>query len=151
MFIHQIPTNILDNGNLMGGFLKRRNTVEAGLILVGMFLIFKIALFAVPFMIRVVLFVIFAICPAIIALMGIGNESLSEALFTFISYKKMPEMLSYNLAEMFPETEEEDEAPEKKQKRAEKKAAKKQQKALRTAEKKAEKTAKKLRRKAGIK
>lgn len=149
MYIHQIPTNILDNGNLMGGFLKRRNTIEAGIILLGMFLIFKIALFAVPFMVQVVLFVIFAICPAIIAVMGIGDESLSEALFTYMAYRKTPDMLSFNLAEMFPEEAEDEQKTKdkRKEKREEKKRTKKDKKEA----KKAQRAAKKLRRKAGLK
>lgn len=151
MYRHAIPVNIQDNGNFGNGFLKKRNTVEAAIILGTMFLIFKYALAAVPFFLKTILFVSFAIMPAILAIIGIGNESLSEALITFRNYSKMKSMLPYSLAAygVEPKKQEEEKLSpkEKKKLKAEKKQKRKKEEIERKAQKKTDKIHKKTEKK----
>ena len=139
MYKHIIPTNISDNGNIGNGFLKKRNTVEAITILIIMFIVFKYALFAVPFFLKTILFVTFALFPAIIALIGIGDESLLEALITYRAYSKTKDIIPYSLAAYGEEEKEPESRKERKQRKKEEKERKKEDKAAEKARKKGEK------------
>ena len=105
MYRHIIPVNIMDNGNFAGGFLKKRNTVEAVIIAAVMLIIIKTLLFAVSFLVKTIIFVVLGIMPALLALIGVGDESLSEAFMTYIRYKKARDVLMYNLAALAGEDE----------------------------------------------
>ena len=113
--MHYIPVNVLDNGCVWGTRIKTRNLIEAGVIALGVFLIMKIFLSALP---------------GLIALIGIGNESLSEAAATFLAYRRSKEFLPYNMAALFPEAEKPKEIKKRgrKEKRAEKAAQRKARK-----------------------
>jgi len=103
--MHYIPVNVIDNGCIGGTHIKTRNAVEAGAIALGMFLLMKIFLFAVPVLIWTILFFLFGLFPGLIALIGIGNQSLSEALRTYLSYRRSKELLPYSMAALLPEEE----------------------------------------------
>ena len=143
--MHFIPVNVIDNGFIGGSHFKTRNAIEAGIIALGMFLLMKIVLFAVPVLIWTILFIVFGLFPALIALIGIGNESLSEAIRTYMAYRKTKAFLPYSMSQLFPpgESPKEKEKKGKKEKRAEKKEQKKKKKS----EKKDAKAEKKNRKK----
>lgn len=139
--MHFIPVNVIDNGYIGGTHFKTRNAIEAGVITIGMFLLMKIVLFAVPVLIWTFLFIALGIFPGLIALIGIGNESLSEAIRTYLAYKKTKSFLPYSMSQLFPP----DATPKEKEKKGKKdrKTAKKEQKKEKKEEKKAAKAARK--------
>lgn len=148
MYRHKIPVNVTDNGNFGNGYLKKRNTIEAAIIIFIMFLIFKYLLVAVPLFLKTVLFTTFALMPALIALIGIGDESVTEAIMTYRRYSKMEKVLPYSLTAQ--EVEEEKEKPSRKERREAKKAEKREKKAAKATakvERKTEKIRKKTDRK----
>ena len=128
--MHYIPVNVLDNGCVWGTRIKTRNLIEAGVIALGVFLIMKIFLSALPVIVWTVLFLLFGLFPGLIALIGIGNESLSEAAATFLAYRRSKEFLPYNMAALFPKAEKPKEIKKRgrKEKRAEKAAQRKARK-----------------------
>lgn len=97
MYKHIIPKNISDNGDFFNGEIKKRNLYEAvGIFLVGL-LIHKVAFFAVPFIYKTILFLIFVILPTAFAVVGINDKSLLEALGNIIRYYRMRDILPYSL------------------------------------------------------
>ena len=142
--MHIIPVNVIDNGNILGTGIKTKNAVEAAVIVIGMIIIFKLFLAAVPFMIKTILFIVFALFPGAIALIGVGNESLSEAIRTYRAYKKTKDFLPYSMAELFPEEEKTKGSRIKKKKEGaeQKREVKKEKKARKEEKKRAKKAMK---------
>lgn len=144
--MHIIPANVIDNGYIFGSHIKTRNAIEAAVIALGMLIIMKVFLSALPIIIWTILFIVFGLFPALIALIGIGNDSLSEAIRTYRAYKKTKDFLPYSMAQLFPVEEAEDKKKQKKagkkEKKEEKKAAKEEKKAAKQAAKNAKKAAK---------
>lgn len=130
----------MDNGNFGNGFLKKRNSIEAAIIILVMFIIFKYALFMVPFFLKTILFVTFAVFPAIIALLGIGDESLGEAIMTMRQYSKFKDIIPYSLAAYGVVEEEPGEKLTRKEKKERKKAKAKQKRDAKIAMKAKKKT-----------
>ena len=147
---HIIPINTGSNGNIAGGMLKKRNCFEAVVVLILGFLLFKVALFAVPFLIKTVLFIIFVGVPVGVTLFGIGDNSLFEFLMIQIRYIRKRDMLPYKI-QTFEEEEEKIgfferrklKKKEKKELKKAKKNAKKQKKATKKFDKKVQKRKKK--------
>ena len=147
--MHIIPVNVIDNGNIMGTGFKTKNAVEAAVIVIGMIIVFKLFLAAVPFMIKTILFIVFALFPGAIALIGIGNESLSEAIRTYRAYKKTKDFLPYSMAELFPEEEKEKKTKNKSRRKAEEKPSKEEKKVRKEEKKRAKKAMKAKKRRKG--
>lgn len=149
MYKHIIPVNISADGNLFGGIIKKRNALEASLVLLAGILLFKIFLFALPMMIKTALFILFVIFPAVITLIGINNQSVIELIILVISYKRKPEIYPYNIQ---TDASVEPEPTSFLEKRAAKKEAKKKQKEAKKtakAQMKADKAQYKMDKKAG--
>lgn len=147
--MHIIPVNVIDNGNIMGTGFKTKNAVEAAVIVIGMIIVFKLFLAAVPFMIKTILFIVFALFPGAIALIGIGNESLSEAIRTYRAYKKTKDFLPYSMAELFPEEEKEKKTKNKRRRKAEENPSKEEKKVRKEEKKRAKKAMKAKKRRKG--
>lgn len=97
MYRHIIPVNISADGNLFGGLIKKRNAIEACLIALAGILFFKVFLYALPIIIKTALFVVIVLLPAVIALIGIDNQSVVEKIVSIISYKRKPKVYQYNI------------------------------------------------------
>lgn len=147
--MHFIPVNVIDNGFIGGTHIRTRNAIEAAIIALGVFLFMKIFLYAVPVIIWTILFIVFGGFPALLALIGIGNESLSEAVRTYLAYRKTKAFLPYSMSQLFPpgESPKELEKKSKKEKKAEKRKQKKEKKEAKTEKKQQKKKDKKSRRK----
>lgn len=97
MYKHVIPVNIGSDGKIFGGLIKKRNFYEAiGFFLFGFFIV-KTILAPLPLIPKTVCFVFVAILPTVIALVGIGDQSILEALFTYIAYRRRKDILPYNI------------------------------------------------------
>lgn len=141
--MHYIPVNVLDNGCVWGTRIKTRNLIEAAVITLGVFLVMKVFFSALPVILWTILFLLFGLIPGLTALIGIGNESLSEAVRTYLAYRRSKDFLPYSMAALLPETEKPKKIKkrERYERRAEKKTRKgKQRREL--AEKRAEKKGK---------
>lgn len=75
--IYAIPANYTDSGKLFGGMLETRNTVEAVflVLLVGYP---ELMWMQVPWMIKIVIMTVTILPLGILALMGIGGDTLFE-------------------------------------------------------------------------
>ena len=90
--VFAIPANYTDSGKLMGGMLETRNTIETVLLL----LIAgypEIVWMPVPIMTKVVIMTVTLIPLCIVALMGIGGDSLIQCavrmVFFFFRRRKL--------------------------------------------------------------
>lgn len=102
---HIIPVNISADGNLFGGAIKKRNAIEAaGILLIGV-AILKFILFALPFIIKACVYFLISIVPAVLALIGIGDQSMLEWISNTRSYRKGKDVIPF----LIPTQEEEEE------------------------------------------
>lgn len=81
-----IPPNFDDNGGLMGGLVKKRNAVEAGVFLALLFLLYKIFFKFNIFILSIV--IIIAVLGAAMLLIGLGDQSFCTVLFNRLKYRK---------------------------------------------------------------
>ena len=127
MLRHVIPVNVSSDGNLFGGIIKKRNALEAGIVLLLGIIFFKV--FAIiPLIPKIVIFFIVFLLPAGVAAIGINDQSVVEFLFLMFNYKRRSDIIPYQL-----QVENVEEVPTdifkkhkyKKEKRKKKKAEKK--------------------------
>ena len=88
--LYAIPANYTDSGRLFGGMLAVRNAVEA-LILTVILGFAEIKLIPMPTTVRVVVMVLTILPTALIAMLGIDGQSLTQYLghiFRFIKNKR---------------------------------------------------------------
>lgn len=80
-----IPPNYNDDGNILGGILKKRNAVEAGVYLALIFLLYKLFFSGNIFVLS--LFILLALFGAFIFAIGLGDQSVCTFLGLKIRYK----------------------------------------------------------------
>jgi len=90
--VFAIPANYTDSGKLMGGMLETRNTIETVLLL--LFAGYpELVWMPVPIMTKVVIMTVTLIPLCVVALMGIGGDSLLQyavrIVFFFFRRRKL--------------------------------------------------------------
>lgn len=83
--IYAIPSNYTDSGKLLGGMIEPRNAIEA-LSLVLFVGCPELMLISMPGTIRIVVMTVTLIPLGVVALMGIGGDSLYQYLGHIIHY-----------------------------------------------------------------
>ena len=92
--LYAIPANYTDSGRLFGGMLAARNAVEA-LILTVILGFAEIKLIPMPTTVRVVVMVLTILPTALIAMMGIDGQSLTQYLGHILRFIKNKRKLHY--------------------------------------------------------
>lgn len=88
--VYIIPANYSDSGRLFGGMLAVRNAVEALILAVALGFV-EIKLIPMPTTVRIVVMVLTILPTAVVAMMGIDGESLTQYLghiFRFLKNKR---------------------------------------------------------------
>ncbi len=98
-YYYAIPANYTDSGRLFGGMLAVRNAIEALIITVILGYI-ELALIPMPTIVRVVVMVLTIMPSAVMAIMGIDGESLTQYLGHILRYLKNKRKLHYERKEM---------------------------------------------------
>ena len=82
--IYIIPPNFIESGTFFGGMFRARNVIEAGILA---FAIGVPVFMFVPFGLttRIIILCLTALPAALVALIGISGESLSEFLIIFLN------------------------------------------------------------------
>ena len=83
-----IPPNLDDNGGAFGGFVRKRNAVEAGIYLGLIFLLLKAFSKILSPIVLIILFTVLGVPGAIIFLAGIDGKPVSREIKNRIHYKK---------------------------------------------------------------
>lgn len=83
--IYIIPPNFIETGTFFGGMFRARNVIEAGILALA---IGTPAFLCLPFGLaaRIIALCLTALPVALVALIGISGESLSQFLITFLKY-----------------------------------------------------------------
>ena len=83
--IYIIPPNFIETGTFFGGMFRARNVIEAGILALA---IGKPVFLCLPFGLaaRIIALCLTALPVALVALIGISGESLSQFLITFLKY-----------------------------------------------------------------
>ena len=83
--IYIIPPNFIETGTFFGGMFRARNVIEAGILA---FAIGTPVFLCLPFGLtaRIIALCLTALPVALVALIGISGESLSQFLITFLKY-----------------------------------------------------------------
>ncbi len=103
--LYAIPANYTDSGRLFGGMLAVRNAVEA-LIATVLLGFLEIKLIPMPTTVRVVVMVLTILPAALVAMMGIDGESLTQYLGHIFRFLKNKRKLHYVREEEDDEGEE---------------------------------------------
>jgi hypothetical protein len=84
--VYTIPANYTDSGKLLGGMLETRNTIEAGLLLalIGYPEFAWLPVAALP---KIVVMTVTLLPTVILALMGVGGDSLGEYLHHMVKFR----------------------------------------------------------------
>ncbi len=92
--LYAIPANYTDSGRLFGGMLAVRNAIEAlvATVLLGFL---EIKLIPMPTTVRVVVMVLTILPAALVAMMGIDGESLTQYLGHIFRFLKNKRKLHY--------------------------------------------------------
>lgn len=83
--VFAIPANYTDSGRIMGGMLETRNAIEA-VIIVGLIGYPEIAWLPLDTTIKIVVVVVTIIPVGVVALMGIGGDSLMQYMSHIVEY-----------------------------------------------------------------
>lgn len=90
-----IPPNFVAEGRVFGGKLKSRNVVEAGMLLVlGVFLTLNLSFGNLTT--RAIICMILFIPPAVIALIGVNDGSLSEFIIDSLKFRLSKRKIQYD-------------------------------------------------------
>lgn len=90
-----IPPNFVAEGRIFGGKLKSRNVVEAGIFLViGILLTFNFPFWSL--MTRAIICMILFIPPAVVALIGVNDGSLSEFIIDALKFRLSKRKIQYD-------------------------------------------------------
>lgn len=81
-----IPKNIEDNGGVLGGFFKMRNTIEAGCVVGFIFLLFRYVLTSFSVLLRLIAGVSIASVLGFLFLAGINNQPISVAILDYVNF-----------------------------------------------------------------
>lgn len=83
--VFAIPANYTDSGRIMGGMLETRNAIEA-IIIVSLIGYPEIAWLPLDTTIKIVVVVVTIIPVGVVALMGIGGDSLMQYMSHIVEY-----------------------------------------------------------------
>ncbi|MEE0991551.1 MAG: hypothetical protein UH542_01035 [Bacteroidales bacterium] len=90
-----IPPNFVAEGRVFGGKLKSRNVVEAGIFLVlGILLVLNVPLWSL--MTRTIICMILFVPPAVVALIGVNDGSLSEFIIDALKFRLSKRKIQYD-------------------------------------------------------
>ena len=90
--VYVIPPNFIEGGTLMGGMVKTRNAVEAGVL--GALTALPVLRLDLSLTARVIILCLTTLPLVLAALIGIGGESLSAFLLQFVSYLRNRRVLN---------------------------------------------------------
>ena len=82
--VYIIPPNFIEGGSLMGGMFKTRNAIEAGIL--GALTALPVLQLGFSLTTRIIILCLTTLPLVLVALIGIGGESLSQFIIQFISY-----------------------------------------------------------------
>ena len=80
--VYVIPPNFIEGGTLMGGMVKTRNAVEAGVL--GALTALPVLQLNLSLTVRIIILCLTTLPLVLVALIGIGGQSLSQFIFQFI-------------------------------------------------------------------
>ena len=133
------PVNMSDDGGVLGGWFKKRNLIEAIVLLAAGVMIWRFFSIPLPIAGKVILFILLAVPGPILAVAGLGSRSLGEWVSERISQSKRARIMTFRI----PREEEQKkslfsvkEVPAKKQKKQKAKENKKAARALKKKQKK---------------
>ncbi len=95
---YAIPANYTDSGRLFGGMLAVRNAIEAVIIVVTLAVV-EIKFIPMPTMVRVIVMVLTIMPSAVLSMMGIDGESLTQYLGHMFKYFRRKRKLHYRRKE----------------------------------------------------
>lgn len=95
--IYYIPGNVADNGNVMGGMLKLRNLIEAIVLGLLMFVLWRIFFYPFGLVIKTIAFGVMVLPAVAFSLVGIQGESLVEWFFEFFYFQKKKRMMIFEI------------------------------------------------------
>lgn len=99
-----IPPNFDDNGGVLGGLVKKRNAVEAGIFLALFAILFFVSLSNIGSILLSALILVIGVIGTVFLAIGIGDESVSQFIFTTIKYRRSREIATL----MMPSNEDHD-------------------------------------------
>ena len=82
--VYVIPPNFIEGGSLMGGMFKTWNAIEAGIL--GALTALPVLRLGFSLTTRIIILCVTTLPLVLVALIGIGGESLSQFILQFISY-----------------------------------------------------------------
>lgn len=80
--VYVIPPNFIEGGTLMGGMVRTRNAVEAGVL--GALTALPVLRLDLSLTTRVIILCLTTLPLVLVALIGIGGQSLSQFIFQFV-------------------------------------------------------------------
>ncbi len=80
--VYIIPPNFIEGGTLMGGMFKTRNTIEAGVL--GVLTALPVLQMNLSLTVRIIILCLTTLPLVLVALIGVGGQSLSQFIFQFI-------------------------------------------------------------------
>ena len=80
--VYVIPPNFIEGGTLMGGMFKTRNTIEAGVL--GVLTALPVLQLNLSLTVRIIILCLTTLPLVLVALIGVGGQSLSQFIFQFI-------------------------------------------------------------------
>ena len=80
--VYVIPPNFIEGGTLMGGMVKTRNAVEAGVL--GALTALPVLQLSLSLTVRIIILCLTTLPLVLVTLIGIGGQSLSQFIFQFI-------------------------------------------------------------------
>lgn len=80
--VYVIPPNFIEGGTLMGGMVRTRNAVEAGIL--GALMALPVLRLELSLTVRIIILCLTTLPLVLVALIGIGGQSLSQFIFQFI-------------------------------------------------------------------
>jgi len=93
--VHIIPVNVSQDGGWLGGMVKKRNAIEAFVVIMLGLLVCVAILGFLPALVRVIIFFILFMLPAVVAIVGINDQSASEYVITSIKYRNANDIVPY--------------------------------------------------------
>ena len=94
--VYIIPSNVTDNGNVVRGLFKKKNAAEAVVVLAIGAVISFLFLSFLGFLVRMGVFIFFALLSAIVVV-GIKGESFGEYVLETTLFKKKKRSMKYRL------------------------------------------------------
>lgn len=83
-----IPKNIDDNGGVLGGFFKKRNTIEAIGVVSFIILLFRFFIVSIPLIIRFISAITLSAVLGMFFLIGINNQPVSITILDYINFMR---------------------------------------------------------------